>query len=94
LTNQLLRCTHLHSVLVKIVFLKCSVHDVCAVATALNLLGSWMTSLAQALSPPWTPLFAILSPPSLLTPPCLAQRLLADAQRSASEHEAAPVSQA
>ena len=49
LSNQLLRCTQLHSLLVKIVFLKCSVHDVCAVSTTLNLLGSWMTSLAQRL---------------------------------------------
>ena len=49
LSNQLLRCTHLHSLLVKIVFLKSSVHDVCAVSTTLNLLGTWMTSLAQRL---------------------------------------------
>lgn len=31
LTNQLLRCTHLHSHLVRIVFAKTSVHDVCAI---------------------------------------------------------------
>ena len=49
LSNQLLRVTHLHSLLVKIVFLKASVHDVCAVSTTLNLLGSWMTSLAARL---------------------------------------------
>ena len=49
LTNQLLRCTHLHSLLVKIVFLKASVHDVCAVSTTLNLLGSWMSALGQRL---------------------------------------------
>ncbi|KAL3926183.1 MAG: hypothetical protein SGPRY_003417 [Prymnesium sp.] len=49
ITNQVLRCTHLHSLLVKIVFLKCSVHDVPAVSTSLNLLSSWMTSLQQRL---------------------------------------------
>ena len=49
LTNQLLSCTHLHSLLVKIVFLKASVHDVCAVSTTLNLLSSWMCSLQQRL---------------------------------------------
>lgn len=49
LTNQLLRCTHLHSLLVKITFRKCSVHDVCAVSTTLNLLGSWMAALAARL---------------------------------------------
>ena len=67
LTNQLLRCTHLHSLLVKITFRKCSVHDVCAVSTTLNLIGSWMASLAA--------------------------RLQADAVRSRTELEAAPVSQ-
>ena len=49
LSNQLLRVTHLHSLLVKIVFLKASVHDVCAVSTTLNLLGSWMSALGQRL---------------------------------------------
>ena len=49
LSNQLLRVTHFHSLLVKIVFLKASVHDVCAVSTTLNLLGSWMTALQQRL---------------------------------------------
>ena len=49
ITNQILRCTHLHSLLVKIVFLKTSLHDVPAVSTSLNLLSSWMTSLQQRL---------------------------------------------
>ena len=49
LSNQLLRCTHLHSVLVKIVFHRCSVHDVRAVSTTLNLMNSWMTALLHRL---------------------------------------------
>ena len=50
LTNQLLVCTHLHSLLVKIVFCKCSVHDVCSISTMLNLMSSWMRGLAGRLA--------------------------------------------
>lgn len=63
LSNQLLRVTHLHSLLTKIVFQKASVHDVCAVSTTLNLLGSWMTSLAQVLHlSPCLPISPRISP--------------------------------
>ena len=49
LTNEILSCTHLHSVFTKLVFNRCSVHDVRAVSTTLNLMNSWMTILHRRL---------------------------------------------
>jgi len=49
LSNELLRCTHLHSVMVKIIFTRCSVHDVRAVSTTLNLMNTWMSALLRRL---------------------------------------------